>query len=149
MHRLSNALFLSREVYGDGPEWEMEELELIKRYADRKTIIHKAHTVNEDIRAIRIDQNHRTFFDDSCKLPYGLRPPSLFGMGKDWYAAAAVSYYRNIIDWKRLSYMRQFAWMDVMRTDVYTWVMIKDIDEGLSREVLKVKEELRRINGLF
>lgn len=98
---------------------------------------------------LSVDQNHRTFFDDFCKLPYGLRPPSPFGMGKDWYAAAAVSYYRNAINWKRLSYMGQFAWMDFMRTDAYTWVMIRDNGKGLSREVLKVKEELRRINRLF
>lgn len=52
-HCHSNALFLSREIYGDGPEWEMGELELIERYADRKTIIHKAHTLNRDIRAVR------------------------------------------------------------------------------------------------
>ncbi|TGO54073.1 hypothetical protein BCON_0113g00330 [Botryotinia convoluta] len=42
-HTHGNTLFLSRETYGDGLNWDEQEIRLVKRYKDRKIILHRAH----------------------------------------------------------------------------------------------------------
>lgn len=143
-----NTLFLSREVFGDNIEWGKEELKLVKRYADRKLIIHRAHCNASHRGGAVYPWPH--LYSSYNKLPRESRPPKPFGMGDEWHAAAAVSYYKEIAShWNGWPEGARGAWAHFRDTDVYTWAMNVDNDKDYDGEVLQIKKELRRIESEF
>ncbi|CCD55231.1 hypothetical protein ACHAPC_009958 [Botrytis cinerea] len=162
-HTHGNTLFLSREIYGDGLDWDEEEIRLVRRYTDRKIILHRAHCYPREKRPMNLLDSYfgTTYESDSSpsfpyttwfsKLPRELRPPKPFGMGEDWYEAAAISYYNKVVVfWKGWDGEgTQRAWSYFQKTDVHAWAMNRDSDESHAPEVLKVKKELRKVESTY
>ncbi|KAF7957099.1 hypothetical protein EAE96_004419 [Botrytis aclada] len=86
-HTHGNTLFLSREVYGDGLDEDEDETKLVKRYTDRKIIIHRAYCYKREKRPV----NEMNEVPLSFILADRLKPASSFP-----YTTGLLSFHMNL-----------------------------------------------------
>ncbi|KAI9640127.1 hypothetical protein NHQ30_011529 [Ciborinia camelliae] len=97
-------------------------------------------TLISSLKCTAIEDGH-----DDIQAPMSNPPPKPFGMGKEWYQVAAISYYNNVVlSWEKWDENTARAWGILQNTHVHAWAMNKDNDKDLSKKVLRIMKGPRR-----